>query len=66
MSRPDSIKTMGLRVYLEKTRADHDDHGYDDFVEMADKSVSVSAMCRLFGVSRFTMNKWLALYEAEK
>lgn len=59
-----SIKKLGLRRYLDGTASLHNDLGYKEFVAQLGDGVSVAELAVLFKVSRMTIYKWLAEYEA--
>lgn len=65
MSRPDSIRAIGLKKFLNKSSIEHRRLGYDAFVAMVDGGASVTSMAKSFNVSRFTIDKWIAIYREE-
>ena len=66
MARPDKIRSMGLKAYLEKTKAKHRGLDYAAFVAMTEGKASISSMARSFNVEWRTMNNWMMIYELEK
>lgn len=66
MSRPDSIRSIGLKKYLNQNAVNHGGLGYDVFARMVDQDVSISAMAETFGRTRFTILKWISIYREER
>lgn len=68
MARPDSIKAIGLKKYLDQTADQHNNFGYEYFVKLVNvpRTPSTSSMARIFNVSDLTVRKWLSIYEDEK
>lgn len=72
MTRPDSIRSIGLRAFLDKSKDKHKGKGYLDFVRYIEfareyeNSPSPLKMSRVFNVSRPTMEKWLVIYNEEQ
>ena len=62
----DSIKYVGLKDWLNGSKAKHDGHDYDFFVDVFTKGVSKSNIARMFKVDRQTVIKWCAVYDAER
>lgn len=66
-TRPNSIRSEGLRAYLDRTRADHNGQGYDELVFYLKHRVPYSAIGRMFNIShRNTMLKWLQIHKEEQ
>jgi len=63
-----SIERMGLKSYLEGTKAQHNGEGYDRFVYYLrpELKLSPAAIGRLMNVSRNTIRKWTAIYRKEQ
>lgn len=66
MSRPDSIRSLGLRTHLNATVGDHKGRGYVSFVQMLEDDASINYMARAFGVTKNTVQKWLKIHREEK
>lgn len=68
MARPDSIRMMGLKKYLDNSKDRHNGFGYDRFVELVrvPKPPSVSSLARIFNVSDITIRKWMTVLELEQ
>ena len=66
MARPDKIRSMGLKAYLEKTKAKHRNLGYEAFSAMLEGKASISSMARSFDVEWRTMNNWIMIFDLEK
>lgn len=66
MARPDKIREMGLKAYLEKTKIKHRGLGYDTFMAMIEGKASISSMARSFNVEWRTMNNWMMINDLEK
>lgn len=60
-----SISDEGLEAYLNRTAADHNGNGFDDFVRLVSASVDKANLAKAFGVSRYTIYKWLELFNKE-
>jgi hypothetical protein len=67
VNQPHSIRVIGLKTYLDQTADQHNGFGYDQFHAMVNiqRPPTVASMSRIFGVSKHTMNKWLAIYQEE-
>jgi hypothetical protein len=62
--RPPSIKEEGLEPYLNRTKAMHNNLGYNDFAERVRLEVSKAKIAKDFNVSDNTIWKtWLPLYK---
>ncbi len=62
--KPPGIKGMGLQQWLDASKERHDDHGYDDFVEMRKKGINKSNIAYMFRVDRRSVTRWAELYDA--
>lgn len=62
---PPSIEQRGLRNYLEATRSEHKDQGYDAFITFADVATRTK-LAELFGVDPDTIRRWIKVYNKEK
>jgi transposase len=60
-----TIRSIGLKRYLNRTADRHKEHGYRDFVAEVKDGQSVTALAVMFKVSRPTIYKWLAIYKTE-
>jgi hypothetical protein len=61
-----SIRSEGLRAYLDRTKDYHNGQDYDDLVFYLKHRVPFSAISRMFNIShRATINKWLLIYKEE-
>lgn len=65
---PVSIKSEGLKSYLDRTKNQHDGFGYNRFVKEYNKGQTPAALARMFSISRNTAHKWVKIHknEAEK
>lgn len=63
---PPSIRTVGLKVYLNNTVGEHDGYDYDTFVKEIKKGQNATALSRMFTVSRPTIEKWISIYREEQ
>lgn len=68
MPRKDSIRWMGLKKYLNRTAAEHNNLGYDYFEKLVSvpRQPSTSSLARIFNVTDLTVRKWMTIYEEEK
>lgn len=68
MTRPDSIRAIGLKKYLNQTADKHNNYTYSDFIKFVSgpATPTKTALARLFNVDRMTMSKWLSIHELEK
>ena len=72
MSRPDSIRNIGLRNHLEATKAEHNNRGYAEFVKYLElgeeygEPLPVVKLARAFSVTTRTLEKWLIIYHEEQ
>jgi hypothetical protein len=65
-TKPVSIRSLGLRKYLNDTAFVHNNQGYDDFVFYIKYRIPKSAIGRMFNVNNVaTIKKWAAIYEEE-
>ena len=64
--RPDSIRAVGLKAYLNRTADKHDGYGYVEFKKYLDRGWGPTALARLFLVSKNTMLKWVDIYREEQ
>lgn len=62
---PQTIREVGLKNYLTKTKTLHNDFGYEEFVKMAEEEVNKSNIAKAFKVDRRTVASWLEVYEQE-
>lgn len=62
---PTSIKSEGLKSYLNRTKNEHDNYGYDQFVKEYNKGQSPASLARMFNVSRNTGHKWVKIHKHE-
>lgn len=60
------IQTIGLKKYLNQTAAQHNGYKYLDFTKQVEAGMSKTALATMFGVTRWTVNRWVALYEDGK
>lgn len=61
---PPTIKDEGLESYLNRTKAMHNNLGYDDFAERVRLNVPKTKIAKDFNVSDNTIWKtWLPLYK---
>lgn len=66
-----SIKAKGLRAHLDATKESHNGRGYDEFRKLVEQGddygfpVSRVKLAQLFSVSRFTVDKWVAIMKEE-
>lgn len=66
--RPPSIEDIGLEMYLERTKDEHNDNGYAEFVRLLtttdefDARYPKSKIAHKFNVSRKTIYTWIAIY----
>lgn len=60
-----SIAKEGLRSYLDRTKDQHNDLEYADFVRLFDSKVNKSNLARAFNINRKTLTKWLGVYQDE-
>lgn len=63
--RPLSIEQLGLRDYLDATKAQHNGYGYNDFVKLLEVA-SQQKIADRFGVNWYTVHRWLTIYNKEK
>lgn len=61
-----SIATVGLKKWLNDTKRQHNNKGYDDFCEYLQYRVPYAAIGRLFHVHRYTITKWKEQKESEE
>jgi DNA invertase Pin-like site-specific DNA recombinase len=66
LSRPGSIRAVGLRAHLEATTTQHKNKDYVDFLEMLENRASHNYIARAFGVTKNTVSKWLLIYYEEQ
>jgi len=72
MTRPDSIRSLGLERHLNTTKDLHNNRGYAElvkYINLGDELVEplpVTRMARAFNVTPITMDKWLIIYHEEK
>jgi hypothetical protein len=62
---PPKIEDVGLEKYLDGTKADHNDNGYQEFCEMIKHETPVSVRAEKFNVARTTIYNWLDVYHLE-
>jgi hypothetical protein len=64
---PTSIEKEGLAKYLDRTKAQHNNLAYIDFVDMIDSEMHYTKkqIGLAFGVSRLTIDKWAKIYKKE-
>lgn len=67
MARPNSIKAIGLKKYLDITKEKHNGFGYEAFNKMMnlEKRPAVASIAKIFGVTDQTVQKWILHYEHE-
>lgn len=71
MSRPDSIRAIGLKAHLEGTRDRHNDRGYAEFVKYVNdgdqfgERIPLLKLARLFNTTRPTIERWLLIHDEE-
>lgn len=63
--QPVSIRDVGLRQFLEDTRAKHNNKGYDEFSEMVDRGLFKTQIARFFGVTNSTVWTWIKYYHKD-
>lgn len=63
--KAERIADVGLRAYLDKTKDEHNDLGYDNFVSMINSGVNKSNLGRAFGVNRDTIYRWIRIKDTE-
>lgn len=61
-----TIKDLGLHEYLEQTKSQHNDHGWDDFEDFMVRKVSRTAIAKIFGVTGQTAYNWAKKYNDER
>lgn len=66
MTRPDSIRILGLKNYLDKNISKHNGFRYEGFISMVEAGASITSIAKSFNVSRFTVDKWISIYREEK
>ena len=62
---PPKIEDMGLKKYLNLTKREHRDLGYEDFVTRIEYGVSKVRMAFDFNVSPITISRWIDIHEKE-
>jgi DNA invertase Pin-like site-specific DNA recombinase len=65
MTRPDSIRAIGLKKHLDDKAAAHKNKNYADLIEMLDNRASQNYIARAFGVTKNTVSKWLLIHHEE-
>lgn len=66
MTRKHSLKLLGLKQWLENTKAVHNGLGYDEFVERVKADVTKRRIARDFDVTIPTVYAWIRQYQEEK
>ncbi|GAC1503492.1 MAG: hypothetical protein NVS1B10_08610 [Candidatus Saccharimonadales bacterium] len=65
MARPDSIREIGLKTYLDDHKKDHNGFGYATFITFVKSDMSITSMSKAYKVSFSTMTRWLSVYYEE-
>lgn len=63
-----NIEKIGLKKYLEDTKAQHNDQGYEEFTFFLRPEVKLghTAIGRLMNVTRNTVRRWVAVHNKEQ
>lgn len=64
--KTERIEDIGLRAYLDKTKEQHNNFGYEEFATMITVEVNKSNIARAFGVNRETVRRWIRIKEREE
>jgi hypothetical protein len=65
--RPNKIRAIGLKNFLDSSKDIHNGLGYDDFIDLyvTERGTQLTVADK-FNVSRWTMTRWVDIYESEK
>jgi hypothetical protein len=64
--KPPSIEEIGLDIYLDSRKEDHNDFGYHEFMKMVENEVNPTNIAKAFNVDRRTVIKWVQVYNQDK
>ena len=63
-----NIEKIGLEKYLNDTKEEHNNQGYDVFIFLRDPELKIgpSAIGRIMNVHRNTIRRWIEIYNKEE
>lgn len=59
------LEDIGLEPYLNSTRSEHNDNGFNDFVKRVQLQEPKTVIARAFHVHSSTIRDWIRLHDKE-